>query len=96
MPAHTLHAPAGENGAPLILKTGAIDFAGSGVVHMTGGIAALMGAWLIGPRAGRFVGGRPSPDFEGHSNTLVVLGTFLLWFGWWVRVASRLAWCLAL
>ena len=61
-----------------------IDFAGSGVVHMTGGFAGLMGAAIIGPRSGRFQSdGSPSPNFQGHSVTLVVLGTFILWFGWY-------------
>mmetsp|Transcript_12480 Transcript_12480/g.16999 ORF Transcript_12480/g.16999 Transcript_12480/m.16999 type:complete len:497 (+) Transcript_12480:163-1653(+) len=68
----------------LFLDSGMIDFAGSGVVHMTGGMAGLMGALVIGPRSGRFdVDGKPSANFQGHSVTLVVLGTFMLWFGWY-------------
>ena len=59
---------------------GCIDFAGSGVVHMTGGWAALVGAKILGPRIGRFE--RPAA-FEGHSTPLQVIGTFLLWFGWY-------------
>jgi Amt family ammonium transporter len=63
-----------------ILGVGMIDFAGSGVVHMTGGWAAMMGAFVLGPRLGRW----DSPkDFEGHSSPLQVIGTFLLWFGWY-------------
>jgi len=59
---------------------GVIDFAGSGVVHMTGGFAALVGAWVLGARMGRF----EMPEmFEGHSSPLQVIGTFLLWFGWY-------------
>lgn len=66
-----------------LLGVGAIDFAGSGVVHMTGGVAAIVGAAIIGPRIGRFNdGGKPNP-MRGHSGTLVVLGTFMLWFGWY-------------
>jgi len=59
---------------------GCIDFAGSGVVHMTGGWAALVGAKILGPRTGRFA--NPA-SFEGHSTPLVIIGTFLLWFGWY-------------
>ncbi|GIL63333.1 hypothetical protein Vafri_17292 [Volvox africanus] len=66
-----------------ILRTGAIDFAGAGVVHMTGGMAALMGAWIIGPRIGRFDASGKVNEMKGHSATLVVMGTFLLWFGYY-------------
>lgn len=67
-----------------LFGTGAIDFAGSGVVHMVGGIAGLWGALIEGPRIGRFdsSGGR-AIALRGHSASLVVLGTFLLWFGWY-------------
>jgi len=67
---------------PDAMMTGVIDFAGSGVVHMTGGWAALMGAWVLGPRLGRFTTENQA-EFEGHSSTLQVLGTFILWFGWY-------------
>jgi len=64
--------------------TGLIDFAGSGVVHMTGGAAALMGAIILGPRTGRFAPrtGEVQP-MPGHSTVLAALGTFILWFGWY-------------
>ncbi|KAH7302364.1 hypothetical protein KP509_23G069300 [Ceratopteris richardii] len=66
-----------------LFGSGVIDFAGSGVVHMVGGIAGLWGAYIEGPRIGRFdANGRPA-QLKGHSATLVVLGTFLLWFGWY-------------
>jgi len=59
---------------------GVMDFAGSGVVHMTGGTCALTAAAILGPRKHRF-----EPDFPsaGHSAPLQVLGTFLLWVGWY-------------
>ena len=66
-----------------IFKNGMIDFAGCGVVHMTGGFAALAGAYMVGPRIGRFTQDGQVADMPGHSATLVVLGTFLLWFGWY-------------
>ncbi len=62
------------------LMSGVIDFAGSGVVHMTGGFAALVGAKVLGPRLGRF---ENPAAFEGHSTPLQAIGTFLLWFGWY-------------
>ncbi|GBG72035.1 hypothetical protein CBR_g10970 [Chara braunii] len=66
-----------------LFKSGMVDFAGSGVVHMVGGIAGFWGAFLEGPRLGRFdVRGRKQ-EIKGHSGTLIVLGSFLLWFGWY-------------
>jgi len=67
-------------GNPDAIMHGCIDFAGSGVVHMTGGWAALMGAKILGPRLGRW---QEPQLFEGHSTPLQVIGTFLLWFGWY-------------
>jgi Amt family ammonium transporter len=65
-----------------IVGPGLLDFAGSGIVHMTGGVAALVGAAIVGPRAGRF---DPNTDenFEPHNIPFCVLGTFALWFGWY-------------
>jgi Amt family ammonium transporter len=60
---------------------GYIDFAGSGVVHLCGGIAALVGAKVIGIRTGRF-DPEKADEFTPHSAPLIVLGTFILWFGW--------------
>merc|ERR1719159_314723 len=60
---------------------GYIDFAGSGVVHLCGGIAALVGAAVIGTRTGRF-DPEKAEEFTPHSQPLIVLGTFILWFGW--------------
>ena len=64
---------------------GMIDFAGSGVVHMTGGVAALVGAKVLGPRSGRFTATDSSAKqaMSGHSMPLTVIGTFLLWIGWY-------------
>lgn len=59
------------------------DFAGSTVVHAVGGVTALVGAKMLGPRIGRF---NPdgSPNFiGGHSMPLMALGVFILWFGWY-------------
>ncbi|XP_057784557.1 ammonium transporter 1 member 2-like [Salvia miltiorrhiza] len=76
-------AGAGKSGGGLLFGSGAIDFAGSGVVHMVGGIAGLWGALIEGPRIGRFDRSGRSVALRGHSSSLVVLGTFLLWFGWY-------------
>lgn len=65
------------------LGGGAIDFSGSGVVHMTGGVAALVGAAIVGPRVGRFDEKKQPLPMAGHSSTLVVTGTFMLWLGWY-------------
>lgn len=67
------------------------DFAGSTLVHSTGGWAALTGALILGPRLGRFVGGRARP-MPGSSMPLATLGMFILWFGWFgFNGASQLA-----
>jgi len=64
------------------LGHGAVDFAGSGVVHSMGGIIALAGAMIIGPRIGKYdAHGRPQA-MPGHSVPMVVGGTFILAFGW--------------
>ncbi|KAK9082906.1 hypothetical protein Scep_029377 [Stephania cephalantha] len=67
----------------LLFRSGVIDFAGSGVVHMVGGVAGLWGAVIEGPRIGRFGHKSRSVALRGHSASLVVLGTFMLWFGWY-------------
>jgi len=58
------------------------DFAGSGIVHMTGGIAALWGAVILGPRTGRWDADKAS-SFAPHNVPMVVSGVFILWFGWY-------------
>ncbi|KAL4313074.1 hypothetical protein GQ457_01G014500 [Hibiscus cannabinus] len=64
-----------------LFDSGVIDFAGSGIVHIVGGVADLWGALIEGPRIGRFDHTGRSVVLRGHSATLVVLGTFMLWFG---------------
>lgn len=67
------------------------DFAGSTLVHSTGGWAALIGAIILGPRAGRYVEGKIKP-MPGSSMPLATLGTFILWLGWFgFNGASQLA-----
>jgi Amt family ammonium transporter len=58
------------------------DFAGSGVVHMTGGVAALMGAMFLGPRIGKYDENGKPRAIPGHSIPFAVLGVFILWLGW--------------
>jgi Amt family ammonium transporter len=58
------------------------DFAGSGIVHMTGGIAALMGAFFLGPRIGRFDENGKARAIPGHNIPFAMLGVFILWVGW--------------
>lgn len=65
------------------LGVGYLDFAGATVVHMLGGIAGLVGAWMVGPRRGRFTETGDSQPIPGHSITFAVLGTFILAFGWY-------------
>jgi Amt family ammonium transporter len=61
---------------------GAVDFAGSGVVHMIGGAVALAGAIVIGPRIGKFNRNGSANPIPGHNIPLGVLGTIILFFGW--------------
>jgi Amt family ammonium transporter len=64
------------------LGHGHVDFAGSSVVHMTGGVAALVGAKMLGPRLGKYArDGRANP-MPGHNIPMALLGTFILAFGW--------------
>ncbi|MHC4992149.1 MAG: ammonium transporter, partial [Planctomycetota bacterium] len=59
------------------------DFAGSTVVHGVGGVAALVGASLLGPRIGRFNKDGSPNAIAGHNLPLVTIGVFILWFGWY-------------
>ncbi|MFW2333321.1 ammonium transporter [Ilumatobacter sp.] len=58
------------------------DFAGSGIVHMTGGVAALMGAFFLGPRLGKYDSNGKPRAIPGHSIPFAILGVFILWLGW--------------
>jgi ammonium transporter, Amt family len=69
-------------GRNLGLGHGHVDFAGSSVVHLTGGIIALVGAQAVGPRWGKFGRDGSVRAIPGHSAPLTVLGTFVLAFGW--------------
>lgn len=62
--------------------TGVKDFAGSGVVHTLGGICALIGAAMVGPRIGKFNKDGSPNSIKGHNLPYVVIGTFILFFGW--------------
>lgn len=64
------------------LGLGYKDFAGSGVVHMVGGIAGLVGAWYIGPRIGKYDKENKPKLFKAHNLGYVIVGTFILAFGW--------------
>ena len=69
-----------------------IDLAGSSIVHAVGGWAALVGAYMVGPRIGKFVKGKVEV-IPGHNKTLATLGVMALWFGWFgFNGGSQLAW----
>ena len=72
-------------GGGWLASAGFSDFAGSTLVHSTGGAAALAGALMLGPRLGRFTkSGSPAPvkPFAASSIPLVTIGVFVLWLGW--------------
>ena len=58
------------------------DFAGSTIVHSVGGWAALVGAWMLGPRIGKYAPDGTARKMPGHNISLAILGVFILWFGW--------------
>ena len=69
-----------------------IDFAGSSIVHSVGGWAALVAAWMVGPRIGKYIKGE-SKALPGHNQLLATLGVFILWLGWFgFNGGSQLAW----
>ncbi len=69
-------------GGGWLASMGFADFAGSTVVHVTGGWAALVGAIMLGPRIGKFRSDGSAKVIAAHSIPLASLGTFILWFGW--------------
>jgi ammonium transporter, Amt family len=71
-----------EMGANWGLGHGLVDFAGSSVVHMTGGVTALAGAIALGPRAGKFRRDGTVGALPGHNLPMAVIGTLVLAFGW--------------
>ncbi|MDE5964017.1 MAG: ammonium transporter, partial [Eubacterium sp.] len=71
-----------------LVTRGFHDFAGSAAIHMVGGIAALIGAAMLGPRIGKYkvdkkTGKKKANAIPGHNLTLGALGVFILWFGWY-------------
>lgn len=75
------------NSAGWLAKLGYVDFAGSSVIHMVGGIASVIGAAMLEPRIGKYTKGKDGKTvvnaFPGHSLTLGALGCFILWFAWY-------------
>ena len=71
------------NGQGWLAQLGCIDFAGSIVIHMVGGISALVGAIILGPRIGKYGKNGKVNAIPGHSITLGALGVFILWFAWY-------------
>lgn len=69
-------------GAGWLAAMGFTDFAGSSVVHSVGGWAALAAIMVLGPRTGRFGAKGKVHEIPGHNVNFVVLGGFILWFGW--------------
>ncbi|MBQ4244093.1 MAG: ammonium transporter [Clostridia bacterium] len=76
------------NGGGWLAKLGFHDFAGSTAIHMVGGIAAFIGAAILGPRIGKYkidkkTGKKIPKAIPGHNLTVGALGVFILWFGWY-------------
>ena len=75
-------------GGGWLAQMGFHDFAGSNCIHMVGGICAFIGAWMLGPRIGKFVRNKEGRvtkvnAFPGHNLPLACLGVFILWLGWY-------------
>ena len=69
-------------GGGWLAELGFHDFAGSTAVHMVGGVAAFVGAAILGPRLGKYTKDGKARAIPGHSLTLGALGVFILWFCW--------------
>lgn len=69
-------------GGGWLAEMGFHDFAGSTCVHLVGGVCAFVGAWLLGPRIGKYNKDGSVNAIPGHSITLACLGMFILWMGW--------------
>jgi len=79
-------------GSGWLTEMGFIDFAGSSIVHAVGGFAALVAAYMVGPRIGKYVDGKIFA-IPGHNQILATLGVFVLWLGWFgFNGGSQLAW----
>lgn len=75
-------------GGGFLAQWGFHDYAGSNCIHMVGGICAMVGAWMLGPRIGKFVKDKNGKiikvnAFPGHSIVIAALGVFILWLGWY-------------
>ena len=70
-------------GGGWLAQIGFHDFAGSCAIHLVGGVTALIGAAMVGPRIGKFTKDKKPVAIPGHSLTLGALGCFILWFGWY-------------
>ncbi len=71
-----------------LVNLGFHDFAGSAAIHSVGGVTALIGAIMVGPRLGKYISSKEGKvkkvnAIPGHSITLGALGCFILWFGWY-------------
>lgn len=69
-------------GGGFLAEMGFHDFAGSTAVHMVGGVAAFVGAAILGPRIGKYTKSGKSQAIPGHNLTFAALGVFILWFSW--------------
>ena len=69
-------------GGGWLSQLGFHDFAGSTAVHMVGGVCACIGAWMLGPRIGKYDKDRKPRAILGHNITFAALGVFILWFCW--------------